>query len=75
LGMRRLTETASGPRSLFREYLRLTVVVDFVVVGSIAGMPPRTVFRHTWRDSMQSDVGHRIASKEPTVYDVRALHV
>jgi hypothetical protein len=25
-------------------------VVDFVVVGSVTGMPPRRVFRHTWRD-------------------------
>jgi hypothetical protein len=27
-------------------------VADFVVVGSITGMPPRRVFRHPWRDSI-----------------------
>jgi hypothetical protein len=25
-------------------------VVDFVVLGSVTGMPPRRVFRHAWRD-------------------------
>ena len=37
-------------RSLFRDFIGLLVVVDFVVVGSVTGMPAHRVFRHTWRD-------------------------
>ena len=39
------------PRSLSRDFMGVSVVDDFVVVGSVTGMPPRRVFRHTWRDS------------------------
>jgi hypothetical protein len=34
--------------------LRLSAAVEFVVVGSTASMPPRRVFRHTWRDKLTS---------------------
>jgi hypothetical protein len=44
-------DKALGSKSPFRDYLGFLGVVDFVVVGSIAGMPPHRVFRHTWRDS------------------------
>jgi hypothetical protein len=40
-------------RSLIRDLVGLPAVVDFVVVGSVTGMPPRRVFRHTWRDSIR----------------------
>jgi hypothetical protein len=34
-------------------------VVDFVVVGSVTGMPPRRVFRHTWRHSNYTLINSR----------------
>jgi hypothetical protein len=36
--------------SLFRDYLRLLIVVDFVMMKSTGGFPPRRVFRHAGRD-------------------------
>ncbi|KAF2818269.1 hypothetical protein CC86DRAFT_169661 [Ophiobolus disseminans] len=44
-------EKALQSRFLSRDSLGLLAVLDFVVVGSVTGMPPRRVFRHTWRDS------------------------
>jgi hypothetical protein len=49
--MRRGTEKALGLKSLTRDFLGLAAVVDLIRVGSMTGMPPRRVFRHTWRDS------------------------
>jgi hypothetical protein len=36
--------------SLFRDYLSLLIVIDFVVMKSTGGFPPRRVFRHAGRD-------------------------
>jgi hypothetical protein len=36
--------------SLFRDYLCLLIVIDFVVMKSTGGFPPRRVFRHAGRD-------------------------
>ena len=36
--------------SLFRDYLRLLIVVDFVMMKSTGGFPPHRVFRHAGRD-------------------------
>jgi hypothetical protein len=38
---------------LFQDYLGSLVAVDFCCGGSITGIPPRRVFRHTWRDITQ----------------------
>jgi hypothetical protein len=40
-------------RSLFRDFIGLSVVVDFVMVGSVTCMPAHRVFRHTWRDNTE----------------------
>jgi hypothetical protein len=41
-------------RSLSRDSINLSVVVEFVMVGSVTCMPAHRVFRHTWRDSKTS---------------------
>jgi hypothetical protein len=42
-------------RSLFRDSIDLSVVVEFVIVGSVTCMPAHRVFRHTWRDSNRAN--------------------
>lgn len=43
--------------SVFRDYIRLSVLIAFVVVGNIDGFSPRRVARHT-----EGDVGRRSVS-------------
>jgi hypothetical protein len=51
-------------RSLFRDFIGLSVVVDFVMVGSVTCMPAHRVFRHTWRDNTVDKVVWARASFE-----------
>lgn len=56
-------------RSLFRDPAGFSAVVEFVVVGSVTGIPSHMVFRHAWRDSNRAwfEILHLLAAAFPIV--------
>jgi hypothetical protein len=58
--------------SLFRDYLRLLIVVDFVIMKSTCGFLARRVFRHAGRDvSQYCNIANLYPSETTSRYPTR----